>query len=133
VGASFSLTRAARTDLKSIASYTQHRWGKQQRKLYVKQFDDAFHMLAENPETGVTCDFIKQGYRKFPNGSHVIFYRSLEAGAIQIVRILHKRMDVARQMFDYTNSRATAKGIGALPSNCLGVLLFAMAMENSPK
>jgi toxin ParE1/3/4 len=98
MGASFSLTLSARADLKSIASYTQHRWGKQQRMLYVKQFDDAFHMLAENPETGTTCDFIKHGYRKFPNGSHVIFYRSLAAGAIQIVRILHKRMDVARQL-----------------------------------
>jgi len=97
MGRSFSLTQAARADLKSIATYTQQRWGKQQRKLYAKQFDDAFHMLAEKPETGVSCDFIKQGYRKFPNGSHVIFYRSLEAGPILIVRILHKRMDVARQ------------------------------------
>jgi toxin ParE1/3/4 len=96
--ASFSLTQSARADLKSIASYTQHRWGKQQRMLYVKQFDDAFHMLAENPETGATCDFIKQGYRKFPNGSHVIFYRGLATSAIQIVRFLHKGMEVTRQL-----------------------------------
>jgi toxin ParE1/3/4 len=96
----FSLTQAARADLKSIARYTQHRWGEQQRKLYVKQFDDAFHMLAENPETGVSCDFIKQDYRKFPNGSHVIFYRYLDTNTIQIVRILHKRLDVSRQLRD---------------------------------
>lgn len=84
--------------MKTIATYTQKRWGKQQRTLYVKQFDDVFHMLAENPETGVTCDFIKQGYRKFPNGSHVIFYRRTEIDSIQIIRILHKRMDVVRQL-----------------------------------
>ena len=64
----------------------------------LKQFDDVFHMLAENPDTGVTCDFIKQGYRKFPNGSHVIFYRLTEIDSIQIIRILHMRMDVARQL-----------------------------------
>ena len=97
---SFSLTRTDRTDLKSIAAYTQKQWGKQQRTLYVKQFDDAFHMLAENLETGVTCDFIKQGYRKFPNGSHVIFYRRTEIDSIKIIRILHKRMEVARQLAD---------------------------------
>jgi len=95
---SFSLTEAAKADLKSIAIYTQRRWGKAQRTVYAKQFDDAFHMLAKNPETGGNYDFIKPGYRKFPNGSHVVFYRLLGENEIQIVRILHKRMDVARQL-----------------------------------
>lgn len=95
---SFSLTQAAKADLKSIAVYTQRRWGKAQRGVYTKQFDDAFHMLAKNRETGGNCDFIKPGYRKFTIGSHVIFYRSLGKNDIQIVRILHKRMDVALQL-----------------------------------
>ena len=92
----FSLTEAARADLKSIAAYTQRRWGKEQRRIYAKQFDDAFHMLAGSPEAGTICDFIKAGYQKFPNGSHVIFYRSLSGTEIEIVRILHKRMGLAR-------------------------------------
>ncbi len=94
----FSLTEAAKADLKSIAAYTQRRWGREQRRIYAKQFDDAFHMLAESPESGVACDSIKVGYRKFPNGSHVIFYRYLSETEIEIVRILHKRMDLARQL-----------------------------------
>ena len=49
---SFTLTRKARADIKSISIYTQKRWGKEQRKLFAKQFDEAFHMLAENPEVG---------------------------------------------------------------------------------
>jgi hypothetical protein len=36
-------------------------------------------------------------------------------------------------IYDYTNSRVIAEGIGVLPSNCRGVLRFAMAMENFPK
>lgn len=95
---SFSLTQAAKADLKSIAIYTQRRWGKAQRTNYAKQFDDAFHMLADNQEAGRSCDFVKPGYRKFPNGSHVIFYRGDGETEIQIVRILHKRMDVTRQL-----------------------------------
>lgn len=94
----FSLTEAAKADLKSIATYTQRRWGREQRRIYAKQFDDAFHMLAESPEAGAACDSIKVGYRKFPNGSHVIFYRYLSETEIEIVRILHKRMDLARQL-----------------------------------
>ena len=95
---SFTLTQAAKGDLKAIANYTQQRWGKAQRRAYAKQFDNAFHLLADNQETGSNCDFIRQGYRKFPNGSHVIFYRSLGDAEIQVVRILHKRMDVVRQL-----------------------------------
>ena len=94
----FFLTEAAKADLKSIAAYTQRRWGKEQRRIYAKQFDDAFHMLANTLEAGIACDVIKVGYRKFPIGSHVIFYRALFETEIEIVRILHKRMDLARQL-----------------------------------
>ncbi|CAA0116634.1 Toxin ParE1 [Halioglobus japonicus] len=92
-----TFTQAARADLKSIAIFTQKKWGKAQRTIYTKQFDDAFHMLANNPETGSNCDFIRKGYRKFPNDSQFIFYQVAGKNKIQVVRILHKRMDVARQ------------------------------------
>lgn len=94
----YSLTNAARADLKSVAVYTQRRWGKQQRRNYSKQCDDAFLLLASNPDAGLSCDHIKEGYKKFPAGSHTIFVRIISESEIQIVRILHKRMDVARQL-----------------------------------
>ena len=91
---SFTLTNKAKADLKSIAIYTQRKWGRPQRVLYLKQYDDAFHQLADAPDMGVMCDFIKQGYRKFPITSHVIYYRIVDDTQIEIIRILHKRMDV---------------------------------------
>jgi len=96
----FVLTHAALADLKSIAAYTQRKWGKEQRRIYVRQFDDAFHMLAETPDVGIKCDFIKLGYKKFPNASHLIFYRCITDDQIEIVRILHKRMDAQTQLID---------------------------------
>jgi toxin ParE1/3/4 len=93
----FSLTKKAKADLKSIAAYTQRKWGKEQRKIYALQFDDAFHMLSETPEVGNKCDFIKQGYRKFPVTSHLVFYRNISESEIEVVRILHKRMDAKTQ------------------------------------
>ena len=93
----FTLTNKAKADLKSIAVYTQRKWGKEQRKNYVRQFDDAFHMLSETPELGHKCDFIKLGYRKFPVSSHIVFYHSTSQSEIEFVRILHKRMDSKTQ------------------------------------
>ena len=94
----FTLTQKAKADLISNAAYTQRKWGRQQRGLYLKQFDEAFHMLADSPAAGTKCDFIKPGYRRFPNGSHIVFYREISDSAIEIVRVLHKRMDVKVQL-----------------------------------
>jgi toxin ParE1/3/4 len=72
----FTLTNKAKADLKSIAAYTQRQWGKDQRKTYVRQFDDAFHMLSETPELGNKCNFIKQGYRKINSIVSICFFLS---------------------------------------------------------
>lgn len=90
----FTLTRRAKADLKSIAKFTEKRWGREQRNIYIKQFDDSFHVLSDTPDIGNNCDYIKEGYQKFPQGSHVIFYRVASQISIKIIRILHKNMDV---------------------------------------
>lgn len=90
---SFKLTNKAKSDLRKIAIYTEERWGRKQRNIYIKQFDDVFHILSSAPLTGKACDFIKKGYRKFPQGSHIIFYRMKSENIIEVVRIIHKNMD----------------------------------------
>ncbi len=95
----YTLTNKAKADLKSIAIYTQKKWGRDQRTTYLRQFDDTFHRLSEAPELGNKCDFIKLGYRKFPVFSHIVFYHSTSKFGIEFVRILHKRMD-AKIQFD---------------------------------
>jgi len=96
----FTLTRKAKADLKSIAIHTEKKWGRERRFIYIKQFDDVFHLLADKPSLGHNCDYIKLGYRKFPNASHPIFYRGISEKEIEIVRILHKRMDVRIRVTD---------------------------------
>jgi len=88
----FKLSKKAKTDLKSIALYTEREWGRTQRNTYLKQFDECFYKLAENNDIGIACDNIKDNFRQFPIGSHVIFYKKNLKGVIEIIRILHKRM-----------------------------------------
>ena len=90
---SFDLTKSAQADLKSIARHTQEHWGARQRNAYLKEIDQVFQSLAENPLMGRTCDEILEGYRKFPHGAHVIYYKQLAADDLLIVRILHGTMD----------------------------------------
>jgi toxin ParE1/3/4 len=57
----FLLTNAAKKDLKAIVKYTEKKWGRQQRNIYLKQFDDTFGLLASNPKIGFECDYLKPG------------------------------------------------------------------------
>lgn len=90
--AGFRLSRKAKADLKSIARYTESRWGRTQRNHYILQFDQCFQLLAENPRMGQSCDEVIPGYRHLPQGSHVIFYCQATESRVDIIRILHKRM-----------------------------------------
>jgi len=71
---SFRLTALAKNDLKKIAAFTEHQWGAEQRNYYQLQFGQCFQPLSENPSLGSACDYIKTGYRKHPQGGHLIFY-----------------------------------------------------------
>lgn len=91
---SFRVTRKAHADLTSIGRYTEQKWGKVQRNIYLEQFDNCFIELSDNPKLGVSCDFIAKSYRKFPLNSHLIFYRQGSDGIVEIIRVLHKSMDI---------------------------------------
>lgn len=91
----FQLSRLAKEDLKEIGRYTEKNWGRKQRNVYLSALDDCFYRLADSPDLGRACDEIRVGYRRFYQGKHVVFYRKVE-NRIEIVRILHERMDVER-------------------------------------
>ncbi len=90
----FELSVKAKFDLTNIARYTQKKWGRAKRNIYLKQLDDCFHLIADKPALGIDMTLIKKGYRKFPQNSHVIIYKPSNTKKITIVRILHHRMDV---------------------------------------
>jgi toxin ParE1/3/4 len=46
---------------------------------------------------GRDCGDIREGYRKYPVGSHMLFYRLITDG-IDVVRILHRQMDFDRYL-----------------------------------
>lgn len=70
----FTLSKAARADLKQIATYTQKVWGSGKRRTYIKKLDSAMLFLAENPISGAQCGYLASGLRKHRHQSHTIFY-----------------------------------------------------------
>ena len=55
-------------------------------------------MLGENPKAGRTRDELRLGYRSFPVGEYLIFYKII-ARDVSIRHVLHGRRDLTRYPF----------------------------------
>jgi toxin ParE1/3/4 len=94
IDACFQVIHQGKKRSQRHAKHTQKTWGREQRNVYLKQMDETFRTLSDSPSLGVGCDYIRPGYRKFPQGSHIIYYREGTDVRIEIIRVLHKNMDV---------------------------------------
>lgn len=94
---SFRLTPAAQRDLSSIWDYTDERWDAGQAEKYVGEIRAATERIAEDPARGRSCDDVREGYRRYSIGSHLLFY-VVRADGVDVIRILHQRMDPTRHV-----------------------------------
>jgi toxin ParE1/3/4 len=86
----------AEADLEQIWLYSLERWSMKQADLYVSNLIAAMGELARGSKAGRECN-VRDGYFQYAVGSHLIFYRVTNA-ALDVVRILHQRMDVERHL-----------------------------------
>lgn len=95
--AEYRLSPAAEHDLESIWRYMVRQWNLEQADRYIDLLTTAFAELAESPQTALTCDHIRAGYRRRVVECHMIYFRVTDYG-IAIIRVLHERMDVPRNL-----------------------------------
>jgi len=96
----YRLSPAAQADLSEIWDYSARNWGTEQADHYILGIRDACAALAEGRKRGRAIDDVRPGYRKLAVQSHFLFYRITDAGMIDVVRILHQRMDVVSHLKD---------------------------------
>lgn len=93
----YRLAPAAQRDLSSIWDFTQERWDVHQAETYVSEIRVAIERIAADPARGRPCDDIRDGYRRYGIGSHLLFYVERVDG-VDVIRILHQRMDPTRHL-----------------------------------
>jgi toxin ParE1/3/4 len=91
------LTPKARADLDAIWEYTAKHWGVEQAEAYLLSLGETMKLLANQPGLGRNIDDIREGCFKFPAASHIFIFR-LQPNIVEIIRILHKSMDVERHL-----------------------------------
>ncbi|KJC54807.1 plasmid stabilization protein ParE [Bradyrhizobium sp. LTSP849] len=100
------LGAAAEVDFANILKWTTENFGPRQARVYRDVLVQAIGELADGPEvTGSkTRDEIAPGLRTLHvarrgrRGSHFLMYRAAPNSTIEIVRILHDRMDFRRHI-----------------------------------
>lgn len=86
----------AEADIDVIWNYSADNWGPEQADRYIDEIRDACHALASGRKQGRVVD-VRPLYLKISTGSHVIYYRDRGDG-LEIVRVLHSRMDSNRHI-----------------------------------
>jgi len=94
--ANFILSPTAKADLENIWDYTAKEWGSAQAEHYTRNIEAACVGLAAGSQISHSAQDIRADYRKALIGSHVLFFKVLKDGTIDIIRILHQRMDISR-------------------------------------
>lgn len=86
----------AEADIDSIWDYSAARWGPDQADSYTDAIRDACQALAGGERQGRTVD-IRADYLKYAVGTHMVYFRD-QADRLEIIRILHQRQDVTRNL-----------------------------------
>jgi toxin ParE1/3/4 len=114
--ARFRLSGPARLDLAHILATSAERWGADARRRYAVTLATAMRKVANDPLGATTRERsdIRPDIRSFhirhagTTGAgervsrpvRILYYRVIEPGLIEIVRVLHDRMDPARHLVD---------------------------------
>lgn len=100
------LGAAAELDFANIVKWTTETFGARQSRVYRKILVQAIGELAEGPEVAGSRarDEIMPGLRTIHvarhgrRGSHFLMYRVAPNTTIEVIRILHERMDLQRHI-----------------------------------
>jgi toxin ParE1/3/4 len=94
----YFISEKANQDIEKIWLYTYENWSLEQADRYYNLILDEIEFIAENFESGKSVDYIKKGYRASFVKSHIVFYRKSINNVVEIIRVLHQKMDIENRI-----------------------------------
>lgn len=88
--ASYKLSLEAEYDLIRIYQFGVENFGHTQAEKYFNTFFEYFEIIADNPYSFESVDFIKHGYRSCVCGTDTIFFRIIN-NEVEIMTIVGKQ------------------------------------------
>ena len=88
--AKYKLSNAAKEDLIRIHHYGIEKFGLAQADKYFNSFFDYFNIIAQQPFSFESVDFIKTGYRRCSCGSDSIYYK-INDDLVEIMAVIGRQ------------------------------------------
>ena len=98
-GMPFFISKKAVSDLEEMWLYTVEKWSIEQADRYYTLIFDEINYICKNISAGKSMEHVRKGYRASKVKSHLIFYRVIN-NTIEVIRILHERMDIENILND---------------------------------
>ena len=92
------LRQKAIDDLNDIWYYTFEKWSEKQADKYYATIKIACLRIGENPEVGKEYYGISKNLLGLKSAKHIIFYQLLSENEIEVIRIIHERMDLKNRL-----------------------------------
>lgn len=92
------LRQEAIDDLNDIWIYTFSEWSEKQADKYYDALEFACFQIGQNPDLGKEYDGISTNLLGLRTGKHIIFYQVINKDRIEVIRILHERMDLKNRI-----------------------------------
>ncbi len=96
----YIISKKALSDLDEIWLYTFEKWSSEQADRYYNLIIDEIENICKSAKAGKSMEHIRKGYQASQVKSHFIFYRVSNEGLIEVIRILHERMDIENRLND---------------------------------
>ncbi|MBK8242083.1 MAG: type II toxin-antitoxin system RelE/ParE family toxin [Saprospiraceae bacterium] len=95
------VSEKAQKDLINIWEYTFQKWSLEQADKYFNILVHGMNEICKNPDLGKSYEYIRKDYFGYNQKSHIIFYRIINNETIEIIRILHQKMDLHNRIIGY--------------------------------
>jgi toxin ParE1/3/4 len=103
---SIRVAQSAQHDIAAILAWTRHHFGSQQAQAYARTLSGALQALSEGPDVAGARqrDDLGEGIRVLHvaregrHGRHFVVFRTGGKHGIDVLRVLHDSMDLARHM-----------------------------------
>lgn len=95
----YKIANQAVLDLEEIWFYTAQNWSVEQADRYYSLIFDEIEYICNHQKGRKAANHIKKGYFTAKVKSHLIFFK-LNNELVEIIRILHERMDIEDRLME---------------------------------
>jgi len=94
----YIISEKALEDINNIWIYTAENWSIEQADRYYNLIIDEIEYIVDNLDMARDFGKIRKSYRYSKVKSHLIFFKKDKTNEIEVVRILHERMDIENRL-----------------------------------